>query len=254
MTGLGLRIFGATDRGMARSVNEDRFAGAALAPDFGYGVVCDGVGGAKAGGVASTVARDEIRRGLEAACRPGIDQRSVGLMMESAISTANSLVYHRASQDPALLGGMGTTLCLAVVYDGGRVCIANVGDSRGYLLRGGELRQLTTDHTRAQLLFDRGEITARELERHPDRNRLTRAIGVEPAVEADYSELRLEPGDTLLLCSDGLYNMMDPVTLRECLRQSLTQGDAQCLIDAANAMGGRDNITAVIITLEDENG
>ena len=123
-----------------------------------------------------------------------------------------------------------------------------------YLLRGGELRQLTTDHTRAQLLFDRGEITARELERHPDRNRLTRAIGVEPAVEADYSELRLEPGDTLLLCSDGLYNMMDPVTLRECLRQSLTQGDAQCLIDAANAMGGRDNITAVIITLEDENG
>ena len=92
------------------------------------------------------------------------------------------------------------------------------------------------------------------MERHPDRNRLTRAIGVEPAVEADYSELRLEPGDTLLLCSDGLYNMMDPVTLRECLRQSLTQGDAQCLIDAANAMGGRDNITAVIITLEDENG
>ena len=137
VTGLGLRIFGATDRGMARSVNEDRFAGAALAPDFGYGVVCDGVGGAKAGDVASTVARDEIRRGLEAACRPGIDQRSVGLMMESAISTANSLVYHRASQDPALLGGMGTTLCLAVVYDGGRVCIANVGDSRGYLLRGG---------------------------------------------------------------------------------------------------------------------
>lgn len=134
VTGLGLRIFGATDRGMARSVNEDRFAGAVLAPDFGYGLVCDGVGGAKAGDVASTVARDEIRRGLEAACRPGIDQRSVGLMMESAISTANSLVYHRASQDPALLGGMGTTLCLAVVYDGGRVCIANVGDSRGYLL------------------------------------------------------------------------------------------------------------------------
>lgn len=253
MTGLELRIVGATDRGNVRPVNEDRFAGAVLAPDCGYGLVCDGLGGENAGDVASTVACDEIRRAVEGAYRPGMEERSVCLLLESALATANAMVCHRAQEDPARLGGMGTTACLALIL-AGRLWVANVGDSRAYLLRRGELRQLTTDHTRARLLFDRGEITAEELAVHPDRNRLTRAVGVEPSVEADYFEERLEPGDVLLLCSDGLYNMIDPVTLRECLRQSAAQGDARCLIDAANAMGGRDNITAVIITLEDENG
>lgn len=248
-----LQIIGATDRGNVRPINEDRFAGAALAPDFGYGVVCDGLGGENAGDVASTMACDEIRRAVEGAYRPGMEERSVYLLLESAVATANAIVCHRAEENPAELRGMGTTVCLALVF-GGNVCIANVGDSRAYLFRQGELRQLTVDHTRAQLLFDRGEITADELLKHPDRNRLTRAVGVERSVEADYFEDRLEAGEALLLCSDGLYNMMDPVTLRECLRQSVAQKDARCLIDAANAMGGRDNITAVIITLEDENG
>ena len=130
-----------------------------------------------------------------------------------------------------------------------------MGDSRGYLLREGELRQLTTDHTLAQLLFDRGEISQEELRRHPERNKLTRAVGVAQTVEADYTSCRLEPGDILLLCSDGLYNMLDPVTLRECLRQSAAQDSGRCLMDAANSRGGKDNITAVIICCEEnENG
>lgn len=191
---------------------------------------------------------------LESSCRPGMDQRSVYMILESAVATANAIVYDKALQNPETMRGMGTTVCLAVVSNG-TLYLANVGDSRGYLLREGELRQLTTDHTLAQFLYEKGEITQEALRRHPERNKLTRAVGVTEAVEADYASCRLEPGDALLLCSDGLYNMLDPVTLRECLRQSIAQDDARCLMDAANSRGGKDNITAVIICCEEnENG
>lgn len=245
-----LRIIGATDRGLERRINEDRFAGEALSPGFAYGVVCDGLGGENAGGVASAVACEEIRRMLEGAYRPSIDQRSVYMLLEGAIANANAMVFDKAAQDPQSMGGMGTTVCLAIV-SGETAYIASVGDSRAYLLRGQQLRQLTVDHTQAQLLFDRGELTREELDHHPARNSLTRAVGVAAAVAADYTQCRLEPGDALLLCSDGLYSMVDPTTLRECARQSVSQEDSKCLIDAANSRGGRDNITAVIIWYEE---
>lgn len=249
-----LRIIGATDKGLERHINEDRFAGEVFSPDFAYGVVCDGLGGENAGSVASAVACEEIRRMLENSYRPGLDQRSVYMILESAVTTANAMVYDKAAQDLESMGGMGTTVCLAIVC-GGAVYLANVGDSRAYLLRGDELQQLTVDHTQAQMLYQRGEIGLEELEHHPTRNSLTRAVGVAPTVDADYSECRLERGDALLLCSDGLYNMVDPATLRECTRQSLCRDDGKCLIDAANSRGGRDNITAVIIWCEEnENG
>lgn len=249
-----LRIIGATDKGLERAINEDRYAGEVFAPDFAYGLVCDGLGGENAGSVASSLASEEIRRMLERSYRPGLEARSVRMIQESAIATANAVVFDKAGENPASMGGMGTTACLAVVV-GDTVYLANVGDSRGYLLRGGELLQLTEDHTQAQHLFRQGIITREELDRHPARNRLTRAVGVAPSVSVDYTEYRLEPGDALLLCSDGLYGMVDPVTLRECARQSIRRRDGRCLIDAANSRGGRDNITAVIIWYEeDENG
>ena len=253
-----LRIIGATDKGLVRYVNEDRFAGEVFSPDLAYGVVCDGMGGENAGAVASAIACEEIRRMLESSCRPGMDQRSAYMVLESAVATANAVVYDKAEQDPEVMRGMGTTVCLALVA-GAKVYLANVGDSRGYLLRAGELHRLTTDHTLARMLLDRGDLTPEELLQHPDRGRLqsslTRAVGVGPQVEADYTSFPLEPGDVLLLCSDGLYNMLDPVTLRECLRQAVLQDDGKCLIDAANSRGGRDNITAVILACEEnENG
>lgn len=245
-----LRIIGATDKGLERRINEDRFAGEVFSADFAYGVVCDGLGGENAGGVASAIACEEIRRMLENSYRPGLDQRSIYMILESAVATANAMVFDKAAQDPASMGGMGTTACVAIVCQG-TAYLANVGDSRGYLLRGGELQQLTVDHTQAQLLFERGELSREELAHHPARNSLTRAVGVEREVAADYSQHSLEPGDALLLCSDGLYAMLDPTTLRECLRQSLCRDDGKCLIDAANSRGGRDNITAVIIWYEE---
>lgn len=251
-----LRIIGATDKGLVRYVNEDRFAGEVFSPELAYGVVCDGMGGENAGRVASAIACEEIRRMLESSCRPGMDQRSVYMILESAIATANAMVYDKAEQDPEAMRGMGTTVCLAVIA-GGNAFLAHVGDSRAYLLRGGELTCLTKDHTLARMLLDQGKLTPEELLHHPDKNRLmsslTQAVGVGPHTEVDYTSCRMEPGDTLLLCSDGLYSMLDPVTLRECLRQAIFQDDGKCLIDAANSRGGRDNITAVILTLE-ENG
>lgn len=249
-----LRIIGATDKGLERHINEDRYAGEVFSRSFAYGLVCDGLGGENAGSVASSLASEEIRRMLENSYRPGLEARSIHMILESAVATANAVVFDKAEQDPESMGGMGTTACLAVV-NGDTVYLANVGDSRGYLLRGGELQQLTEDHTQAQLLYRQGEITREELDRHPARNRLTRAVGVSSVVNADHTEVQLEPGDVLLLCSDGLYGMLDPVTLRECLRQAVRQRDCGCLIDAANSRGGRDNITAVIIWYEeDENG
>ena len=135
-----LRIIGATDKGMRRYVNEDRFAGEVFSPELAYGVVCDGMGGENAGGVASALACEEIRRMLESSCRPGMEPRSVYMILESAVATANAIVYDKAAQDLEALRGMGTTVCLAVV-SGGVLYLANVGDSRGYLLREGELRQ-----------------------------------------------------------------------------------------------------------------
>ena len=249
-----LRLMGATDRGLVRAVNEDRFAGEVFSPDFAYGVVCDGLGGENAGGVASALACGEIRRMMESSYREGLDERSVYMILESAVATANAVVHDKAAQDPASMEGMATTVCLALVT-GGTAYLASVGDSRGYLLRGEELRQLTVDHTRAQMLLDQQRITPEELATHPDRHSLTRAVGAEEGVEIAYASAKLRPGDILLLCSDGLYNMLDPVALREWTRQAAARDDARCLVEAANALGGKDNVTAVMICCEEnENG
>ncbi len=242
-----LGIIGATDKGLMRATNEDRFAGEVFAPDFAYGVVCDGMGGENGGGVASGIACEEIRRMAENA-RRGLDERSVYLLLETAISTANIMVYDKAVQEPGdeSLRGMGTTVCLAVV-SGATAFIANVGDSRAYLLRGEALRQLTTDHTVVQMMVDRGEITPEEAITHQSRNLITRAVGVDRTVDISYSTAELEPGDILLLCSDGLYNMVPGDLLPGLLRRCVAEDDGSCLLDEANRRGGRDNITAVVL-------
>ena len=244
-----VKVMGATDKGRVRERNEDRFAGEALAADYCYGVVCDGMGGENGGSVASGIACEEVRRLMESSCRSDLDDRSAYMILESAVSTANAMVLSQARQDPDHLHGMGTTLCLALVT-GQRCYIANVGDSRAYLCRGGELTQQTVDHNRAQMLVELGEIAPEEALTHPDRNLLTRAIGVRDRMEASYSQLELLPGDTLLLCSDGLYNMVPREMLGELTEQAARQWDCGPLLAEANAQGGRDNITAVLLHRE----
>lgn len=244
-----LRIIAATDKGLVRELNEDRFAGEIFDPDCAYALVCDGMGGENAGSVASGIACEEIRRLMESSLRRGMDEKSLYHLLEIAVSTANAMVYDKASQDPENMGGMGTTACLAVI-SGETAYIANVGDSRAYLLRGGELSRLTVDHTVVQLMLDNGEITPEQAEGHQDRHYLTRAVGVEKGVDPAYSRTPLQSGDMLLLCSDGLYNMIPHGELAALIRKAAAEDSGAVFPEAANAAGGRDNITAVLIIFE----
>jgi serine/threonine protein phosphatase PrpC len=217
-----------SDVGREREGNEDSFL--EQPPLF---VVADGMGGAQAGEVASGMA-------VESLAGAGAPDELAG-----AIEDANARIHAKAKDDTSL-AGMGTTLTAAWVDDG-TVTLAHVGDSRAYRMRGGELVQLTEDHSLVGGLVRLGKITPAEAEHHPQRSVILRAVGVEPAVEVDVAEHDLEDGDVYLLCSDGLSGMVRDEVISETLAMggSLEQA-ADLLVGLANASGGHDNITAVL--------
>jgi protein phosphatase len=202
--------------------------------------VADGMGGAAAGELASAICAeafaeiDLIRSGGDTALR-------------DAIRTANRRIVERAANDPSV-AGMGTTVTAALVGDDGRVVIANVGDSRAYLLRDGNLRRLSEDHSVVAELIASGQISEDEAERHPQRSVITRVLGAESSVQVDIFWLDAADGDVLLLCSDGLTTMVPETRIAELL--ATEDGEcgkiAQSLVNAALAAGGEDNVTAVL--------
>jgi PPM family protein phosphatase len=230
--------FEKSDTGRQRRANEDHFY--ARAPLF---VVADGMGGAQAGEVASGLAAETFAAGLPDEGSP--QERLVAQVLE-----ANRRIHElsRADRDRA---GMGTTLTAAYV-DGDEVALAHVGDSRAYLLREGELTQLTRDHTLVDELVRRGRLTEEEAAEHPQRSIITRALGPEPDVEVDTFTQPLRDRDVLLLCSDGLTSMVSEANIADILRKTTSLGDAgRALVKAANDAGGRDNITVVLVRLEE---
>jgi protein phosphatase len=230
--------YAGTDTGRQRRANEDSLL--ARSPLF---VVADGMGGAQAGEVASQIAVESFRHGLDDASQP-----------EAALATlalaANSRI-HELSHSNAEHAGMGTTL--TAVYVGDReVAIAHVGDSRAYCLREGELLRLTDDHSLVDELMRQGRLTPEEAVEHPQRSVITRALGPEGTVEVDTRSFRARPGDVYLLCSDGLTTMVSEEEIAEALRSHPRLRDAgEALIAAANEAGGRDNITVVLLRLEE---
>jgi serine/threonine protein phosphatase PrpC len=240
--------YGETNTGRKRRRNEDSFV--CEPPLF---AVADGMGGAQAGEVASSLAaaalRETTQRPLtvEALAGEGGEERVVEL-----IQKANRRVHQRA-QDDAAASGMGTTMTVALFSDTGAVAIGHVGDSRAYLLRDGELEQLTEDHSLVAELVRRGELSAEEAESHPQRSVITRALGTDPDVDVDAFSVQAQAGDVFLLCSDGLTTMVDPASIGEIVQrnradlESATRG----LIKAANDHGGDDNITAVLFEVEE---
>ncbi len=230
------RAFGAwTDVGRVRATNEDRFV--ARPPLF---LVADGMGGQNAGEVAAAIAADL----LEAAAADGT-MRTVG-DLAAALERANAAVWQRAGTDRAL-EGMGTT-CTAAIVDGSRLLVAHVGDSRAYLLRRGELRQLTIDHTLIQRLVDEGRVRLADVATHPQRSVIIRAIGAAAEVATDRLVIELEPGDRLLLCSDGLSGPVPADEIETALAADADpQAAAERLVALANAAGGADNVTAVVV-------
>jgi PPM family protein phosphatase len=232
MSNLG-RHTGMTDTGRKRRHNEDSFV---VAPPLF--AVADGMGGANAGEVASGLAVETLREESN-------DDSAGERFVVSLIQEANRRVFQRQTDD-AEASGMGTTMTVALIEDG-IVRIGHVGDSRAYLYRDGEIRQLTEDHSLVGELVRSGKLSAEEAETHPQRSVITRALGTDPDVDVDTFTVDAQPGDVFLLCSDGLYSMVGTDKILDLLRRHRNDLDAAAkeLISAANKKGGEDNITVV---------
>lgn len=240
----------ASDVGRIREGNEDSFY---LGLEEGLFIVSDGMGGHQSGEVASRVVTDNLPdlflNRLKAAWARG-ESANYPSLIRSAVKELNDLVNRKATQDPGLQG-MGATLALAWITDArGTVFLANVGDSRVYYLRKGNLNQLTRDHSILALLLEQGEINQEEAAIHPARGRLYRYIGMPEEVVTDVHRIRLEPGEKLLLCSDGLTDELTDFRIQTLIHDGDLLDSCQALVDAANERGGHDNITALLIHWE----
>jgi protein phosphatase len=236
----GLRVAGETSVGRVRTTNEDAMV---VDPPRGLYAVLDGMGGANAGDLASQTARDAIREFI-AQRRMTMEPQA---LLAAAIQAGSAAVFS-ASQLARDRHGMGTTVVACLVVDAKRVVIGHVGDSRAYLLRNGRLSLLTRDHTIVEDLVERGLLSAEEAERHPYKNVLSRNLGARPETKVDVAELALQPGDRLLLCSDGLYGYASA----EAIQYLLGSGDApehvaRDLVELALRGGGGDNVSTIVL-------
>jgi len=229
-----IRVGARTDVGKVRTRNEDAYL--VEEPLF---AVADGMGGHRGGNVASALTIEAIRE-----AKPAWDPSGDPLVQ--AVRRANRVVHERAAGD-SNLRGMGTTVTV-LQTSGANALIAHVGDSRAYLLRGGDLRQLTHDHTLVQQMVDEGKISQEEAGVHPARNIITRSLGVDEDVDVDEERLDLRPGDRLLLCTDGLTGMLAVDEIAQILRdEGDPQAAADALVDLAVERGGDDNVTTVVV-------
>jgi protein phosphatase len=237
LRGVALTAAGITDRGRMRRANEDYFV---MRPEAGAFIVCDGMGGAAAGETASHLAGDTAAAAL-AKARPG------SAAIREAVRLANIAVYERARQDRRL-EGMGTTL-VALSLAGNTAWVGHVGDSRCYRWRTGTLQRLTQDHSLVEEQIRIGRMTREQARRSPMQNVITRAVGTRAEVVADVQELKLERDDLFLIASDGLTRELTDAAIAAILETAASDLEATCaaLVAAANAAGGRDNITCVLV-------
>lgn len=239
-------VMGDTHTGQKRPNNQDCFAAEKIG-DSAVIMVCDGMGGENGGAIASETAIETACAMLLRDIKPEMSETSIRRLLECAGAAANIAVYDAACADIALKG-MGTTLVGALVQPSS-AHIIHAGDSRAYLLRDDILTQLTVDHTVVQMLLERGEIDPLAAANHPQRHYITRAVGVGDGVRYDIFSIDLQPGDAILLCSDGLYNYVEHEDISALLAVSLKTHSVAPLIDCANQNGGGDNITAVVCSL-----
>lgn len=238
-----MKIVGNSNVGMVRSENQDAYLADRLDHDALIAVVCDGMGGARGGKQASTIAIETVRRYFNA--HP-LDEQ-IKKAFDEVIQESNRNVYHEANANPEL-NGMGTTMVAALAQQQ-HVFFANVGDSRGYHITNGSIQQITKDHSAVQELVDSGHLTERQAKIHPNKNIITRAIGVEDEVEFDFFEVTASPGDIIILCSDGLTNHVDENEIQFEASGGEFDDLPNRLIDLANSRGGADNITVVAIQI-----
>lgn len=241
-----MRIVAKTDKGRVRDNNQDAYAVTEFSDEVVWSVVCDGMGGAAGGNIASSLAVKVISDKIYASYRENMRDSSIKNMLDSALTAANIEVYDFAEAQPDLRG-MGTTVVCAIVRDN-QAYIAHAGDSRAYIINNGDIRQVTTDHSMVQDLVNKGKITKEQAKRHPNKNIITRAVGVDKSIEIDFEQIDLEDDDTLLLCTDGLSNFVSNEEMIELMSDGKHYAFADRLVQKANQNGGGDNITVVIIS------
>ncbi len=241
-----MKISAKTDVGVVRSTNQDFCLAGEFANGVTWAVVCDGMGGATGGNIASETAAKIIYDKISNGYHEGMNDNSIKLLIISAIEAANATVYSRAKNDE-LLRGMGTTVVVAIIKEDA-LYMAHVGDSRLYIVTKASINQLTTDHSVVQMMIDNGEITVEDAKDHPKKNVITRALGVDEGVRIDYSQEVYNEGDIVLLCTDGLTNYVDEEVILEICNACDGYSLADKLVDVANENGGGDNVTVVTLT------
>ena len=243
-----MQCWGLTDPGSVRSQNQDAFQIEQLDRSTVLCVVCDGMGGAKSGNVASNLAVDVFTQEVKRTWKADMDPNRVDQMLRNAVKLANFTVYDQSRQFMEF-AGMGTTL-VAVLIQGKNATVVNVGDSRAYCIDRTGIHQLTTDHSLVQMMVSRGELTKEQARTYPGKNLITRAIGTEAVTMCDIFHKRVEKGDFILLCTDGLSNLMDEQEiLFEVAHGQDREQCCQRLLDIAKKRGAPDNVTSVLVSL-----
>lgn len=244
--------YGKSDKGRVRPTNQDAFA-IDLKPEAALIAVCDGMGGANAGNVASKFAIESFMDVMRRSLRLQMDRSYICDVLTEGVESANSTVFDLANAQPefrgmgtTLVGGMATADCLI---------LANVGDSRAYRISKNGAERLTKDHSYVEEMLRRGKLTEEAARRHPHKNLITRAVGIEPEVDCDLYEVELAEDDILLLCSDGLSGLVrDEEIARRVIQAKDLQSAVESLIDRALENGGADNVTALLLKRETPEG
>lgn len=243
-----MQSWGLTDPGCVRAQNQDAYQIEQLDRNTLLCVLCDGMGGAKSGNIASTLAVDVFVQEVKRSFHSSMDTEKADVMLRSAVKLANFTVFDQAAQFEEF-SGMGTTLA-AVLVRGKDVTVVNVGDSRVYAVDKDGIYQLTRDHSLVQMMVERGDLSPEMARSYPGKNFITRAVGTETIAECDLFHHKLERGDCLLLCSDGLSNMMDDQEiLFEVVHGVSKQQCCQRLLDIAKNRGAPDNVTSILVQI-----
>ena len=243
-----MQYWGLTDPGCTRTQNQDSYQIEALDKNTLLCVVCDGMGGARSGNVASSLAVDVFTQEVKRSWKPDMAAERLDQMLSSAVKLANFTVYDQAQQFEDF-AGMGTTL-VALLIQGKKATVVNVGDSRAYHVNQDGIRQLTVDHSLVQMMIARGELSPEKAKSYPGKNLITRAIGTEPVVNCDIFHRKVERGDCLLLCTDGLSNIIDDQEILFEVTYGLEkQQCCQRLLEIAQKRGAPDNVTSVLVVI-----
>lgn len=246
-------ISGKTDIGKKRSENQDTWRAGRKGNQYAWAVVCDGMGGERAGFLASHLAVSNMEKQLAEIDFTYLENPEQ--ILRNIVEQTNQQVFEYAVEGGEATLGMGTTI-VAVLLKDKDAFYAHVGDSRVYLFRKNTLVQLTRDHSRVQEMVEAGEITEQQARTHPERNRITRALGVHQQVQVDIASIPVEPGDEILLCSDGLSGPIPAEEIAKILSEHSIYQQPTRLVEYANQQGGPDNITAVVMQIaqEEKNG